>query len=624
MRAKSDRLGAAPVAESLSFQGPDRSRPSRPGRRVALLEEGPMPQNHDAGGDPPPFLQIGLPEFTRDAVVRWLFALPLEDADVCLAALTSLLEALNEREDVSRALKQDLAESIRKPALQLLDESRNRLVDALLPYAPKPLAVIRAGRKIHLNLLRAYTQSVFGTGGRTAGTDEETLSRCLFRSFQHGGQALLWTSQLYQQPAGAFWSAVYSLYRLGETRGLLQAEFADPDERQTCRTPDHQFKQVLLFYLANVRRLRQQDMLAVFEALGRFAGLAEIMPEPEGKGRTAEFLLMLASNSPPVRRPGQEPKQPGCFRFLAVGDLPQALKEAAGFGDGPLQGLDRAMLERVARSLGGQEKRRTGRLPEARSIRYVFGLEDVAASLPEQIVPDQPASRESFLPPQPAGDGFELLPLQGHVAGASQPEPKSIRSEIALIGEPGASSGLSLQRGPEDRPAPANAESAAQIWRSPPKRLDPPETFEGRLLDSGPLGFSLVWTQALSPKARVGALMGLWVEQAPYVGVIRWLETRVDGLRIGVELLAPSASPVVVADSSGRPFGRGLLLPADPVLRRLPELLAPPGVARTGSILSLPSPPNGASSFKVREVLEQTPCFARYGIVPLYNKLGPP
>jgi hypothetical protein len=248
------------------------------------------------------------------------------------------------------------------------------------------------------------------------------------------------------------------------------------------------------------------------------------------------------------------------------------------------------VLLRIGRSLGAEEKRRSKRWPEFGQCRYVIGLPGILAALSEGASSPGPVSLTT-------ADGSDDSPA------AAEPERQPSKAAGAA------------------RPSSATT-STEEIWYHGPTAGHAPATvIEGKLVNSGPRGYCVVWPATAGARTKVGELIGVRADKALFIGAIRWLECTGGAWRFGVELLTPAAR-VVQFGRASVPAEQALLLPIEPVLRAAPELVARPGSVKSGAVLDLQSE-GTVTRYRVRDLLESTPSFARFGLVLAEHKPEP-
>jgi hypothetical protein len=557
-----------------------------------------------ASGSAP--FSVVIPEPTPDGVSAWLAELPLVNARYCLEAMEAALESFNARPGLHASTRLVLAELARPTVLMLTQRAESLLLDASVPYPADIQVNADYGIRLHRELGMGYAQAAFDPACAASGNKGTLrLLGALYRALEHWGLAMLWTALAYRPSEEEYWLILYRLFRFADARGLLNVRFADAEAAEPCKTPLALFKRAVLFSQANARRLRQRDMMAAFKLLGAMEDLARLGQEPVRDGLTAEFLMDIAGRSPPARtrvRCGTEAEDP---RFLHTRNLALLLMDMVEASGTPMQyAIDKSALARVARSLGGLEKRKSMRRPETDSCWCVAGLSPLISALSDPL-PFMVQS-SGCVDGKPHPMGLEVVRDEEDWTPSGRFEARILRNESPL------SKLMNKKRG---------IVNSDDIWsggeEAPSQAL--PAVVEGTIVNSSARGCCIIWPSLSSARTKVGELLGVWLgpdKPVNFVGAIRWLECEQGGLTLGVELLAPAAEVVEVYDSASKPKGRALLLAAVAALRPDPELLALSGTVQVGSVVRLGSG-EGVTGYWVREALEATPSFGRYVLMPV-------
>ena len=490
-------------------------------------------------------------------------------------------------------------------------------MDSPLPYPAETEVYIDRGISLHRELGMSYALAAFDPAcSDSRAKAEDKLPHAVYRAFEHWGQVLLWTAQIYRVAEEEFWLILYRLYRLAEARNVLAVRLDNRDESEPCNTSGGLFKRALLFSLANVRRLRQRDMSAVFRLLGELGDRARLEKDPVLDGQMAEFFLDIGGRRPPLRTRGPSDAESGDARFLHTRALARALIEwneaSAGGALKPM--LEKSVLVRVARSLGGLEKRKSTRRAETDACWCVTGVAALAGALSSPQSWGEGGGRPGF-GARPTSSVFELEREEEGKRPDSNFEARILRSEAGLgkmLGKKRSSLAMF---------------SSSNIWSADSREAAPMDQevtpVEGMIVNSSSRGCCIIWPTHPSARTKVGEVIGVWLgvaKQPSFIGTIRWLECDSDGLTLGVELLSPSARVVDVYDNASKPKGKSLFMGADPVLRSVPELLAIPGGIKTGSVVRIRSE-DSVASYWAREVLESTPSFVRYALMEMGSEL---
>ncbi|HYE36617.1 hypothetical protein [Methylocaldum sp.] len=553
-----------------------------------------------------------LPAPTPSSVNVWLAELPLANLEYCSDAVMAALEAFNARPDLPGTIRFELAELIRPCALMLAERNQSHFVDAPLPYLPGPRVHAIFSLQLYQGLAAAYRLSVSDFllhANRTS----DALGFGLYRFFQHSGRILLNSAQLYEFSGESFWSELYRLYLEAEGRGLQSMRIEDADEPDACKTPLGQFKRILLFALADVHRFRQRDMQRIFSLLGKAAEQADWSREPV---RNGAFCVDFATDRPPFRCRAHEGVPQPNLRSLSTFQLASALqKEAKKFTLAGAKGaIDKVLLMRLGNTFGAMDHRRSRRSVEDGECSVIIGLPGLIRVLSAPSV-----LREGSQP------GLPVFKVQ-QAEWLGIPQCELTTNEGAM---------LNTVEGRADRNESAINSlldddqfhvSRDQIWGGQTiGQVDSSELesgLKGDIVNSSSRGYCIIWLQDQISKAKTGELVGVSVNRGmPHVGVMRWLIYDYGLLKFGVELLAPTAEVVDLADDSLTPKGMGLLLPLNPILRKAPELLVSSDGIEPGTVLQITGE-RVRQWYRLEELLETNPSITRFSLAEVPSDLA--
>lgn len=557
-----------------------------------------------------------LPELKPIAVKAWLQGLSLNHNESInsLGSIISLLHLINGSQVNAVAEHLEILEPLRAKARVLLEKIRPHYIDSGLPYNSSAEMTIKASQEVNQLLAMAYARPCLETKSPTSDDkNAQLLALSLYRAMQHHGLYLLHLCQHYKRPDEAYWTRLYQMYQWAEDRQLGSISLQDADEPQDCRTISGQFRRIVAFYLANIYRLRQLHMVKLYSLLGQFVSMVEISTTDSPLRQPAEFEVYLDTPEPPRRRTRLSMAQPESdrVRLITTGELARNLKRSASTRN-PLDmayELDQITLNRIAATFEAKVGRNSTRHKENLECHYLLGLQ----SLIDHKVPTGAVSQNLRGKPRHAllQKQLEIVPLEGEINKVSRFDTRGERSEIALKRDVKSRprEGLHADRGQ------SQDFMTGMIWVSENDREKSREVFKAVIHDSSAGGYQISPVGKVSPRLKVGELIGIWVDDPVFIGTIRWLDIHEGEMRLGIELLAPEAKVARLITMDGKEWGLGLLLPAIPAIRDQPELLAPLSIVRTGSAFSILAKVPGIN-YEVNEIVEVTGSYVRLGLNP--------
>lgn len=337
-------------------------------------------------------------------------------------------------------------------------------------------------------------------------------------------------------------------------------------------------------------------------AWGELVSLEQRPPPEREAGR---FRVALDQAGPPVPCSDEHRQQPG-DRFLGAGKLINRLLLApATERDGPLDDDRHRHLKRVlAKNLCGFKSRKSTRVPLHKTCLLHIGLQEIIHVL-------------SWPADPPAGAGGELplanlTPLDWTKRSRFDLQAETDESRPALaFAEHGERSEAFIEHIILDE----WSSLAEPVWEPAPAVAPVDSTGLGEVINTGPRGYCVFVDGAERLNVQVGVPVGL-MENGPamFLGTVRWLSREANGWRFGLKLLSPLAEVVEVFAFGGVSKGKGLLLPADPVLRDEPELLVLPAVFEVHTRLTIRRDHHPPQTYLGR-IREQTMSFTRLRLV---------
>lgn len=490
------------------------------------------------------------------AVDEWLKNLPIASLG---EASRTLFETLSEVNGLS------IRPSQRQAFLERLDERIEYVVDGLRKHYPPrefPLpAKSQRVAELSLTLLREMARGhhiVVQAARAGERMRRATVALSIYRCIRYLSALLVETYGLYRPCPTDLWRTLHQLYREAERRGLLHLAVADIGLGRSRRDSiSGAYRQILLLAAAGPYRMRHGETIDAYRLLRIWAQRAELRPLDAPGADEAMFIVALDQDLPPLPAAGTDgvDDTENCLALLTDGlaaFAPDAPKPRWRWPwHRPAPEADPALVRRLIISLGAVPRRQLTRLPVAKlnQVQAVIGLSHIVRTVGEADDPGFDASEASF--------------VSRDVARAER-RPEDMWDLIYTSSR--------------DLETVSLASSGA---RQPPAA----ETPHWRLLNISAGGYCLLSDPNRSTRAQVGELIALREVDAsrPSVwrpGVIRWMKyTPGDGLRLGVQMLAPGLRPLSVQprleDGSMGASTRALLLPEVAPIGQAQTLLLP-------------------------------------------------
>jgi len=530
-------------------------------------------------------------------------------------------------------------------ALLINPEERLQLLDALdftlrhlslalkkhylgrtFPLSEKERQVAGLEQALHEQAATGYKIVIadLGTARRWL-RNSKPVALALQRALTHLSRILLNVYQIYAPVRPGIWRELHTLYAVAEQQDLL-AKWVAYDGYTTIAesTVGDAYKQAMLLSLADPYRLRQGEVEVVYGALELWAAEGRISGNEDPLSVHAKFLVDLASDEPPLFRgtPGRVTNP--TTRFLEAPDLSRILREQLHHGgsaaavslhaaDGTLSGtVTRDLLQRLILSWGMLAQREFSRTEHSGQVLVAMGLRAVHHFLLENSARTDAGSRSR---------GDRQADLEHPTALSKFKVDTTDRSQIKTTPDV-----WKLFRPDDDFNAPSwsfgdrhnFAEAAAGAAAAAAAR------FSAHPWDIGNVsagGYCLRWNRTIASNAQVGELVGIKELDRPEacrwgIGVIRRMKhLSHEGLEIGVQLLAPTATPVAarVCNDNGEWSDRlrVLLLPAIRATQHPATLVTPRVPFKVGSRVKIDQR-NHKSQVELTAAVMSTDAFAQF------------
>lgn len=388
-----------------------------------------------------------------------------------------------------------------------------------------------------------------------ASNQSKTLS--IHRAMTGLGLLLLRSYQLYSPVPRRLWLELHTLYQLAEQGQLQQMALAEPLDEEHLITIESNYLRLLLLACSHPNQLRQTEVGATYEALETLAPLAQLVAY-DAHQEDNLFAVVLESDSPPLYK-SRIPTTPGAIRELDTGPVIQALTEerkspsARQGSSRDKYGLTTALNEHLTQSWQLLAQRSFERQPGQGQMELTIGLSNLHFHLS-------------------GGQPFNLFMNQA--ANIHQDQGGLFRNQIPTakppLQEPDAwgnafdAGGSRLAGG---QIGTYNIETNIRQREQKSYQGTHP-VYQVPVVDTSLGGYCLEWREQVPVHLKAGELLGL-KEAGRHrwsVGVVRWVQQARSATLIGVQTLAPQATPlgtaVVLKTGGYSEFLRALEIPA--------------------------------------------------------------
>lgn len=474
-------------------------------------------------------------------------------------------------------------ELIREKIQFVCDELSRHYLGMAVALPEKQRKIANLSQALQLHLAAGYKLCVLefiDNGGIER--NRKPIVTAAHRAISELAATIVRSHQLYCPSPAKSWLECHRLYRFAHRNKLVDMQVEDRRllHRRTSSIGDA-YKRILLLGSARANQLRQPELLLVYEL---FEAWSDYTQCGSGIGEDSLFVVNMEGDNPPVYRslldqaPGED-----CFDFdtqqlsAMISDTLNARRDNPK-ADTPLHvpaKVSDTLLLHLSQALGILAKRNFNRIASQGTLEICVGL-----TAAHYFVAGEKTFTE-FVSGNDNGSASEdnLFIRQArqnkdawsgaHDAGPSDDVLHSADTPITFRGSYGTAS---KQVADKNRPTSHHA----------------------LLINTSPGGYCVAWENNVPSSLQAGEILGVREQSShPWsVAVVRWIrQIKHHGTQIGIELLAPSASPcgvkLIQKVGNSSQYLRGLLLPEISVVNQAATLITPRLPFQSGSRISL-------------------------------------
>jgi len=408
------------------------------------------------------------------------------------------------------------------------------------------------------------------------------IANATHRAIYELAATILRSHQLYCPSPARSWLECHRLFRFAYRNKLsvMQVEDDTLQHRRTSSVADS-YKRILLLGCARPNQLRQSELLQVYELFESWTDHTRCGPDI---GDDSLFVVNMETDNPPFYRSLLD-RNPGDDSFgFDTRELSSMLsdtlharrehKETDHELTVPAKVSD-TLLTHLSQALGILAKRNFNRIASQGSLEVCVGL----------------TAAHYFI----AGEKTFTEFVNGNDSSHQDEENPFIRASRqkqdawsgAHDAEPGDDRLLSAD-------TPINFRGRYGNAQGPGIDKNRPKSHHSFLINTSPGGYCVAWESNVPPSLQAGEVLGVREQKShPWsVAVVRWIrQIKNHGTQVGIELLAPSASPcgvrLIQKVGNSSEYLRGLLLPEISVVNQSATLITPRLPFQSGSRISL-------------------------------------
>jgi len=538
----------------------------------------------------PKSIKLNIPEqdLTRltfcDANVRslqaWVDGLPMTNIGETSKRLYHAIIELN-RLHLTPQVRYQLLELLRPSIYFICRALGKHYLQQPVVMPEKPLKIANLAQALQSHLAAGYKIAIAQSLDLSNNEKHrKLLAFCTHRAISDLGRTILRAYQLYRPTPANTWTEIHQLFLLAERRELLDYYVIDnPNSKLDRSTIEHAYLRICLLGTAKPNQIRQQELIKAYDALELWVDEVKVCAPTD---KHALFVTLLNEDAPPIYRIKAGSASKELQRGIETQHLVDLLNRQSSAPEGSTElfiqiphELSPNLLQHLTISWGRMTERGFARAPSQGALELLVGLASIhfhlagERSLQEQLGQDV----ETVV----LGGGENNPFLQGKMTSNSVGNGTDAWStafdagggQMPSLGDVGMDSinFVSNQLADEER-------DRIRKHQAPIHTID--------TLDTSPGGYCLRWTSDVPLKAQSGEIIALRENQHQgwSIAVVRWIRhINQKGTMMGVELLAPSASPCAIRliqkNGSMSEYLHALLLPELAAIGKPMSIIAP-------------------------------------------------
>ncbi|WP_148863490.1 GTPase [Marinobacter fonticola] len=504
---------------------------------------------------------------TPKSFARWIGALPIANVGETSRQLYHAIIELNQL-FIAPQQRLQLLELIRPRINFVCKELSRHYLGLAIALPEKQRKIANLSQALQLHLASGYKTTLIELLDAGAlDKNRKAITAACHRVISDLGYTILRAHQLYCPSPARSWLESHRVYRFALRNNLLETPVEDETlmHRKSSTVADA-YKRLLLLGCARPNQLRQNELLQAYELFEVWTDRTSCSSNNVDQ---ALFLVHTERDAAPIYRSLVEQDQitGDCFGFSSVdlsGHIGEHLSKPAPESDLPLPlSVSDNLLTHLSQALGILTKRNFKRVSTQGNLQVCVGL-----TAAHYFIAGEKTFKQFIASGDNEQEGDNNLFLKqarrrndawadAHDAGPSRDFSSSADTPIAFRGTGGSA-------------------------RLDENRSDRPKTFSSPLVNTSPGGYCVSWEGEMPPSLQAGEVLAVREQSAhPWsVAVVRWIrQLRNQGTQIGIELLAPSASPcgvrLIQKIGNSSEYLRGLLLPEITVIGQPATLITP-------------------------------------------------
>ncbi|AOY87026.1 GTPase [Marinobacter salinus] len=519
---------------------------------------------------------------TPRAFKAWVDQLPMANIGEVSRQLYHAVIELNHL-FIAPQTRMQLLELIRQKIHFVCDELSRHYLGLAVALPEKQRKIANLSQALQLHLASGYKLCVLEfLDGNGVDKNRRQVAMATHRAISELAATIVRSHQLYCPSPAQSWLECHRLFRFAYHNKLsvTQVEDGTLQHRHSSSVADS-YKRILLLGCSRPNQLRQAELLQVYELSEAWSEYTSCGPDIEDDSL---FVVNMERDNPPIYRSLLDHKpEEESFGFdtrdlsAMVSDTVHARRNNASAENDlhiPAKISDTLLLH-LSQALGIIAKRNFNRIDSQGTLEVCVGL-----TAAHYFVAGEKTFTEFVNGNDNAHHDDENLFVRSarkngdawsgaHDAGPSDEALHSADTPITFRGNYGTSPTTVADK-------------------------NRPRSHHALLINTSPGGYCVVWESNIPPSLQAGEVLGVREQRThPWsVAVVRWIrQIKNQGTQVGIELLAPSASPcgvrLIQKIGNSSEYLRGLLLPEISVVNQSATLITPRLPFQSGSRISL-------------------------------------
>ncbi|MFC4258282.1 GTPase [Marinobacter lacisalsi] len=521
---------------------------------------------------------------------RWVDRLPMANLGELSRQLYHAIIELNQL-FCSPAQRLQLLELLRPRLRFVCDELSRHYLGMAIALPEKQRKIANLSQALQLHLASGYKLTIMELlDSGSIDRQRKPLAQACHRALTELGATILRSQKLYTTSPAGSWQESHRLFRFACEHRLQDLVVSDDQRaRRGESTVADAYAQTLLLGCARTNQLRQNEMEQAAELFELWAPEVSCGPE---LAASAVFLVDMENDAPPCYRSlAPSPDSPGWWGFdtaALASRINDHLNETPGAR--PSQGKETKknqeniglpvtarvsdlLLAHLGEALALLTQRNFNRLNSDGQLQICAGLTAV----------------HYFVAGEKPFNEFVV----GNASPSSGEENRFMKSRSRDAWSDAFDAGLSEERIRPSADTPIDYQAAGNSTSTGTGR-NLPRSYLTRVVNTSPGGYCVIWSASIPATLQAGEVLGVREHRNhPWsVAIVRWLrQNRGEGTRVGIEVIAPNATPcgvqLIQKTGNSSEFLRGLLLPEIPGAHQPRSLVTPKLPFQTGARITL-------------------------------------